>query len=193
MEHDMNYFKSEAASRGLCEEYALDWSKCLGDKEKLFTLCVRQQSIPYLATSIVQGWGLSLEYLYNEFADYLNGKYVVKDCEDIQGAKASMYMGKDMDIVLRDDVMHLCDFKGIAYVPTCKCTNLYLSNNTEVSLFFYDGLNTLDIYVYDTSKLHIIKMPENCIIRVYKYGEESSIDNTKTNGLIKIFYKKLKI
>ena len=58
----MFFFYRNALARNLCGEYSKEFKKDLEDNERLFNLCLRQQSIPYFATACCQKWGLNFKY-----------------------------------------------------------------------------------------------------------------------------------
>ena len=59
-------FKDNAIERNLCSDYIDALRECKSDKLKLFELSLIPQSIPYIATSIYEGWGMDIEYIKNE-------------------------------------------------------------------------------------------------------------------------------
>ena len=57
MDNELFMFYRNSLSRNLCREYSDMFKKNLGDKKRMISLAMQQQSIPYVATSIYEGWG----------------------------------------------------------------------------------------------------------------------------------------
>ena len=38
-----------------------------------------------MATSMYEGWGMSVDFLKREFADYINGKHTFNDVDGVDG------------------------------------------------------------------------------------------------------------
>ena len=98
----------------LCSEYQRDWKNCKEDKEKLFCLALRRQSIPYLMTYSHRGMGLSQEYLEEEYKDYINAMYIAKDVDGVEGDYTSaLYVGdNNEDIETTQDTMAFMYYSG---------------------------------------------------------------------------------
>ena len=66
--------KRKALMLGLCGEYKKKWDSCTSKKE-LMDLVLDSNGVEFLADAITFGWGCSQEFLLNEFADFINGRY----------------------------------------------------------------------------------------------------------------------
>ena len=60
---EMFLFYRNSLLNNLCNEYSTEWNSNKLNKEGLFNLSMRQQSLPYMATSTFSGWGLSIDYI----------------------------------------------------------------------------------------------------------------------------------
>ena len=85
MDKEMFYFYRNALARNLCSEYSSEFKHDIEDKQKLLSLSLRQQSIPYFCTAVYQKWGLDVEYIKNAFKKYINGKYTARSCDNVNG------------------------------------------------------------------------------------------------------------
>lgn len=153
-----------------------------------------QQSIPYVADFSYRGLGLSKEYILANFADYINGKYIVEDADMLRGYTYALYVGlsKAMSIVVNVSHFMWCDCT-IA-IPLTKCPVIYVSNKSHISLTC-DGCNSPFIYLFDESSVTIEDADESCHIVIYKYSKKSKVKQGKfsLSPKVKIFNKELRL
>ena len=193
--NDLKHFKEEAVRRNLCVDYALMWAKCGNNKEKLFDLSLEPQAIPYIATSIYEGWGLSSDYIFNEFYDYINGRRIAENISDVEAATASLYVRYNLERMadLNESVIHICDCAYIlAQVKKFGVSQIHISNNSHVRLYT-GGNNILSIYLYDTSIIDLGVLSKGDNITIYKYSDNAFVKFKKGEGKIKFKKKELKI
>ena len=116
VEHNLLHFYKNSLLRDLCSEYNKEWKACKEDREKLMQLALQQQSIPYMATSTYEGWGMSVDFLKREFADYINGKHTFNDVDGVDGYTYSMWVDNHDYISLKEDVSHFvqCDSRQLS-------------------------------------------------------------------------------
>lgn len=189
---DLNYFKDNAVERSLCKDYALYWQQSK-TKESLFSLALIPQSIPYIATSTYQGWGMSTDYLCVDFSEYINGKYIVKNLDDVEGATASFYVSHNDHIITQiEDVMHFMDCKNLLlYIPNYKATQMHISNNSKIEVRC--GFGYINIYMYDKSELDLGRIKNGCVVNVHKYSPDCKVAYVNDGGVCHIRDKQLKI
>lgn len=191
MEHNLLYFYKNSLLRNLCTDFKGAWNMCKEDKEKLFNLSMHQQSIPYLATAIYQGWGLSIDYVKDNFSDYINAKYVGTNCDNVAGDYTySSWYDFDADIELNEDICSLCRCSCQLIVQEIKCPILYIHNKSNITLSL-DGFNTVRIYLFDESNLYIPYIRNNSSVIVYKYSDKCKVEVGDNDGKIKICQKNL--
>jgi hypothetical protein len=75
---DMETFIRNAKMLGLCDTYS---GKVAGAKSKrqLLDIALDANGMPYMCDSIAAGWGLTKEYIQEEFEPFLNGRYVRRE------------------------------------------------------------------------------------------------------------------
>ena len=182
-------------STPLCSSYKAAWRKCGDNKEMLMRLSLSQQSLPYVAAHAYKGMGLTKEYIKKEFKDYING-YVFNDCDEVDGYTYALYVDWDYenDLDVKTDVASIMWTVGAnIVVPTSKCQTLYISNRSNVHLVG-DGYNSINIKLFDKSKISIEDLDENSEVVVYKYSDDAQVELGKyCLGKVKEFRKDLRL
>lgn len=178
----------------LCAEYKAEWRACGDDKEKLFNLAVRRQSIPYVMAHAHEGVGLTKEYLGEEFADFINGAYTAKDVDGVKGDYTTQMFSN-----YKGNLYEMADTTAFMWsevditLAGCKCPVLYVGCSSEVHLFL-DGYNSVHVYLFDDSKLYVEDSDESCEVVVYKYSEGVEVVRGKyALSPIKEFTKKMRL
>lgn len=192
MENDLFYFYKNAITSGLCEEYKLKWKQCKGNKRELMNLALAQQSIPYFVTAINEGYGLSIGYLKQEFADYINGKYVGIDTDGVKGYTSSMWVDYDEYKTAKEDVNVYINCGGYLSVEECRCPTIYVSNLSDINVLL-DGYNTVRFYLFDKSRIEFGFIPETSSVTVFCYDPRAKVEVGDNLGEIKIFHKDLRL
>jgi hypothetical protein len=161
----------------------------------LVKLALQQQSQPYFSTACFKNLGLTKEYIKKEFKDYING-YVVKNADGVDGYTYALYVDWDYenDLDVKTDVASIMWTVGAnIVVPTSKCPTLYISNRSNVHLVG-DGYNSINIKLFDKSKITIEDLDENSEVVVYKYSDDAQVELGKyCLGKVKEFRKDLRL
>lgn len=186
---EMERFLQNAIQRGLCDEYIQEWSSVFNDKEKLVSLCLRQQSIPYLATSVYEGWGLSIPYILSSFAPYINNGYKLLDCDKVKNNFYELYVQHTIKHELDCEISHYLNCRGEVIIPSYKCANLYISNKSKINIKL-SGYNFLFVYIFDESEINIDLIDETSKVVVYKFSESAVVESNGWKN-IKVANKKL--
>ena len=100
----------------------------------------------------------------------------------------------DKDFEITADVTSLmwCNGSQIVIKPT-KCPTVYISNKSKVRLVC-DGYNTVNVKLFDESKLIVEDIDENSEIIVYKYSDKATVEEGKyCFGKVKVFNKELRL
>ena len=185
MKHDLfefqkNSFLGKVSGKPLCQEYKQLWKACGNDKEKLMKLALRQQSLPYVVTACHKNLGLSKDYIKEHFKEYING-YALKDCDGISGYTYGMYVDWDYenDLEIRNDVTSIMWTMGAnIVVPRTKAPVIYISNRSNVHLIC-EGFNSVNIKLFDKSKVTVEDMDEESDVTVYRYSDECIAERGK--------------
>lgn len=182
MKDEMFDFKRNAllgniSGQPLCVDYKAAWRKCGNDKEMLIRLALQQQASPFFSTACYKNMGLTKEYIKEEFKDYING-YVVNDADNVNGYTYGLYVDWDYenDLEIKTDVASLMWCVGTNVVLSkCKCPTLYVSNRSNIHLIC-DGYNTVNVKLFDDSKVILDDVDEDSDVLVYKYSDKASVE-----------------
>lgn len=71
----MKEFLAKAKRLGLCKEYTAKVNNA-GSKKQLVDVAMDANGLSWICSSIARGWGLSPEYISQNYAPFLNGRYV---------------------------------------------------------------------------------------------------------------------
>lgn len=200
MEDEMLKFRKNAllgniSAEPLCQAYKQAWRMCGDDKEMLIKLALKQQSIPYLSHACYKELGLTKEYIKEHFKDYING-YTIHDADGVSGYTYGLYVDWDYenDLVVDKDIIGVMWTVGAnVVIPTSKCPTIYLSNRSNVHIVG-DGFNTVNIKLFDESKLIVEDIDKDSEVIVYKYSDKATVNEGKyCFGKVKVFDKQLKL
>jgi len=200
MKDEMIDFKRNAllgniSGQPLCADFKAAWRQCNGNKEMLVRLALMQQSTPYFSHACYEHLGLSKEYIKEHFKDYING-YIVSDCDGVEGYTYALYVDWDYenDLDVKTDVASIMWTVGANIViPNTKCPTIYLSNRSNVHLVG-EGYNSINIKLFDKSKITIEDLDEDSEVVVYKYSDDAQVELGKfCLGKVKVFRKELRL
>lgn len=162
---DLQQFKKNAISKGLCAVYTDKWSDDKSKRE-LFELACDANSVDYMAKSLWEGWGLSPSYISDKFKAYINGKYICEYKND-KGRSYTSAM--------------LCEFEEETFevATTLLCvlsskTSLYIKPNSLCKIYIA-GESYIDINIGANSRAYI-----------YVYGPEPFITGDVINPRVVI-------
>ena len=178
----------------LCQQYKKAWRLCGNDKEMLVRLALSQQSIPYISSACYEKLGVTKAYILSNFAEYINGNKVFHDVEGVDGYTYGLYVGFEGILETAVDVLSLmwCD-SAFVEIEATKCPVFYVSNKSNVH-FSMDGYNSVTIYLFDESHIHIDDCAENSRVTVLKYSDKAVVEQGRfCLGTVKVFDKKLRL
>ena len=189
-----NALLGNISGQPLCASYKSALRQCSNDKEMLIRLALQQQSMPYVSTACYKKLGITKEYITKNYAEYINGNKTFDDVEGVSGYTYQMYVGYDKNFYITSDVTYLmwCSEPVVTVLET-KCPTVYISNSSSMRLNC-EGFNTVNIKLFDDSKLMIDNLLSNSDVIVYKYSNNASvITGSNCLGSVKIFNKQLKL
>jgi len=193
-ERDLNYFWKNCIKRGLCKEFVLLWRKCKTKKD-LFDLSLRIQSIPYFATAIYEGWGVSIDYIKSEFIYFINGNYNavnIEKTERYNNLTSALYCDYDEEKTIDTNVVHFCGCHCKINSPLNPSAIIFISNSSEIELTLYDHTCPI-IYLFDDSKITIISDTKNCDVRIYKHSDNCIVEKENAIGKYLIGRKNIQL
>lgn len=176
-EFNRNALLGNINGQPLCQDFKTAWRQCGDDKEMLVRLALMQQSTPFFSHACYKNLGLTKEYIKKEFARYING-YTIHDADNVQGYTYGLYVDWDYenDLVVDKDVVSVMWCVGTnIVVSNTKCPTIYISNSSKVRLIC-NGYNTVNVKLFDDSKIVLDDVDDNSNITIYKYSDESSVE-----------------
>lgn len=184
MDKEMFTFLKNAISKNLCSEYKKEWKASVEDKKKLFDFSMQTGSIPYLATAIYRGWAVPIDYITQNFKDFINGKYVIENSNGIKGATATSYYdynfdGEELHFTLAT-MYHCC---GSFDVMPHTAQRYHISNKSDLSIGLGDN-STLWINLYDESKVDLGYIEQGMTAYIIKYSDDCSFDYIDCGGKV---------
>jgi hypothetical protein len=190
-----NALLGNISAEPICQAYKQAWRLCGDDKEMLVRLALNQQSQPYLSHACYKELGLTKEYIKKEFAGYING-YTIHDADEVHGYTYGLYVdwNYENDLVVDKDVISVMWTVGAnIVVPSTKAPVIYISNRSNVHIVG-DGFNTVNIKLFDESRIVIEDIDSNSEVVVYKYSDKASVEEGKyCFGKVKVFNKELRL
>lgn len=193
----MQYYKNSLLD-GLCAEYKGRWQGAHGDKEKLVRLVLNQQALPHFLTYCHNGKGLSMDFLMDAYADYINGQYTAIDADGVEGGgyKSQLYIGHNDNIhVESTDVLALgwCNVPSLEIKPT-KSVKVYVGCSSNVYIDC-GGYNNVIVMLFDDSVVHLEDIDEDSHVMIYRYSDDAVVERGKycISRNVKVFDKELKL
>lgn len=180
LKYKKNAMLGKISAEPLCQAYKQAWRSCGEDKEMLVRLAMRQQSIPHFSTACYKNLGLSKDYIKENFNEYINGR-VLNDCDGVDGYTYALYVDWDYenDLNIETDVASIMWTVGAnIVVPQTKAPTIYISNRSNVHLIC-EGFNSVNIKLFDKSKVTVEDMGDECEVMVYRYSDECIVERGK--------------
>src|SRR5574344_512659 len=189
----MSKFKKEARKRRLCSSFAILWGQCK-TKEDYVKLSLIPQSIPYVATSSYEGWGLSTDDIYNNFGHIINGKKTIKNIDGIENTKGALFLRYDnKNKKIRENIIHIMETLNSTFVvEKNQCPMIYVSNNSNIKIEA-NGFNTISLFVFDNCFVDVSNIASNTKILITKYSSNCTVVSNENNDNITYFNKPLNI
>lgn len=120
----MTDFFRNAKRLGLCDEYSDKWQDANLSKKRQFDLACNAQSLGYMAKSIMEGWGLSAEYIRKEYEPFINGGYTFKD-----GYTSTIYCLYNEPITVNTTAMLIVECDTDIIMPKNRISELHFVNS----------------------------------------------------------------
>ena len=149
-------FREAANSRNLCDKYSELWDNCKS-KKQLFDLATDSNGIPYICESMVEGWGITPDFISEKFKTFINGRYISQH----NGYTSAMYVEKffiePLVVSTTNVIVMACE--GVIEIPENIVCNLFIVNSNVVirglgecyvkkyginKIFYYDNLRYYD-------------------------------------------------
>lgn len=192
----LKYYKNSLLD-GLCADYKGRWQRAHEDEEQLVRLVLNQQAIPHFLTYCHEGKGLSMDYILEDFSDFINGNYTALNADGVDGDyKSQLYIGHTENIYVEStDVLVLgwCNVPSLEIKPT-KSVKVYVGCSSNVYIDC-GGYNNVIVMLFDDSVVHLEDVDEDSHVTIYRYSEEAFVERGKycISENVKVFDKELKL
>ena len=122
-------FREAAKSRNLCEKYSEMWDNCKS-KKQLFDLATDSNGIPYICEAMVDGWGVTPEFISENFKTFINGRYTSQH----HGYTSAMYVERFFiePLVAKTTNLVIIACEGVVNIPEDVVCNLSIVNSNVV-------------------------------------------------------------
>ena len=122
-------FREAANSRNLCDKYSELWDNCKS-KKQLFDLATDSNGIPYICESMVEGWGVTPEFISAKFKTFINGRYISQH----NGYTSAMYVERFFiePLVAKTTNVVIMACEGVVEIPENVVCNLFIVNSNVV-------------------------------------------------------------
>ena len=122
-------FREAAKSRNLCEKYSEMWDNCKS-KKQLFDLATDSNGIPYICEAMVEGWGVTPDFISDNFKTFINGRYISQH----NGYTSAMYVEKFFiePLVAKTTNLVIIACEGVVNIPEDVVCNLFIVNSDVV-------------------------------------------------------------
>lgn len=151
--------KRNALMLGLCGEYKNKWDNCASKKE-LMDLVLDSNGVDFLTDAITFGWGCSQEFLLNEFADFINGKYQRKK----DGYTSELYVEPYGKIELRSTLTVIAGGRASVIVPPNFFGRVYVCGDGG-SLIFGSNGGSIELFVYGEYERAVTKCAKSLKVK----------------------------
>lgn len=124
--------KRKAIAMGLCGDYKGIWDKSTTQKD-LVNMAADINGADFLCASVEKGWGLTKDFLINNFNGLINGFYVAR-CGNDNGYTSEIYVGHKCDITVRTTILIVLYSDVTIHVPTNHVCRIFAAGNTNISV-----------------------------------------------------------
>lgn len=147
--NELYNLKKTANRLGLCTQYADKWNNAM-DKRSLVDIGIDAKGADFLCDSCSNGWGLTIEYLKREFAEYINGNYQRKE----DGYTSELYVDYTGNIEQRSTLTLLIGCKCNIHIGKDSVCEIYLSGGSDIRIK-NDGYCA--VYVYGKECRYVVE------------------------------------
>lgn len=126
---DLKEFYKKSLSENICEEYIERWDKCKS-KKQIIDMALSVKAIDYICDSIAKGWGISSQYICDNFIKFINGNYISEQ----KGYTSAMFCQYDKPIYINTTTAILIDCNCTVYVDEYQVCELFLTGKSKIQV-----------------------------------------------------------
>ena len=119
-------FREAANSRNLCDKYSELWDNCKS-KKQLFDLATDSNGIPYICESMVEGWGITPDFISEKFKTFINGRYISQHNGYTSAMYAEKFFIEPLVVSTTNVIVMACE--GAIEIPENIVCNLFIVNS----------------------------------------------------------------
>lgn len=147
MSENLLTVKRIAVNLGLCNKYKEKWDKAESKKE-LIDISLDANGVEFLSDQLSFGWGLTAEYLYDTFSEFVNGKYI----RNLDGYTSKLHVLDIGEIIADTTLVTLVSCHGRVLVPQNVVCKIYVAGNSNVEI---DCKGKCYLTIYKGSKVSL--------------------------------------
>lgn len=189
-----NKLKGHILNEGVCTPYILKFTRCK-TSDDFIRLGLHPQSIHFVIDAIEKGV-ITVSDIQNQLPDYINGKYVATDIIEGHPTYSSAYYcgAQDQTVLLETNAIHLIECSNITIeIPPYKAPLIYVSNNCKDIKIKSQGLNVIQINLYDNCNIILDDIKTAKSVSIYKFGKKSFVRNKHSVSTVQISERKFKV
>lgn len=126
---DLKQYRINAEKHDMCNEYHDMWDKCHSNKQ-IMDMSLGVKAVDFLCDSIAKGWGLSPDYIYDRFENFINGRYVSKQ----NGYTSKMYCRYKGEINADTTMLVLINSDADITLPKNGMCEIYCTGKCEIGV-----------------------------------------------------------
>lgn len=125
--------KRKALAMGLCGDYKTKWDNATTHKH-LADLALDINGADFLCASVAKKWGLTKDFLLNNFNNLINGKYTAKCGANNNTYTSEIYIGHNGNITAHTTILIVLYSNVTIHVPTNHICRIFSAGNTNISV-----------------------------------------------------------
>ena len=126
---DIKQFRENATKENLCSEYVQKWDAC-GSRKQYIDLALSTKGVDYLCDSIAKGWGISPQYICDNFNVFINGNYISLQ----NGYDSEMYCRYKGEVLARTTVISVLESEIEIKIPKSYLCHIYVAGKSKVNV-----------------------------------------------------------
>lgn len=122
--------KRKAIAIGLCQDYKEKWNNSTTNKD-LADLALDINGADFICASVEKEWGLTKEFILNNFTQYINGKYIAGQRKDYT---SEIFVGYNGEITARTTILIILYSNAIIHIPQNHACKIFAAKNSMINI-----------------------------------------------------------
>lgn len=124
--------KRKALAMGLCGDYKEKWGNSTTHRD-IIHLATDVNGADFLCASAEKGWGLSKDFILQNFPEYINGKYIARQGKD-KGYTSEIFIGYSGKITARTTILIVLYSDATVQVPKNHVCKIFAARNPNINI-----------------------------------------------------------